>query len=1299
MAEKREQSQVDPSSRVRAESRLSQISECFLKLGAWPLENINHLTALFGEQLGAKCAYYCRLYDGNIAAWARWNSTHDCSACSPESSICMDVIMAGGDQVSVIGDLQESHYAASEATFCGGNFKTYAGRATNLHGQPVGVLCALFDKDYVPTEGDKNFISIVASAIEVEEKRKVGDEALRESEAHYRAVVEDQTELILRFDTDGTVSFANEVAREYLGLGDRSPLGLSFMSFLPEEDRDELARHIASLTLSRKEPVAACESRLVGRSGRTFWVRWTFRAIFDEQEHLREYQAVGRDVTENKKAENRLHLLSSACEQTVEGMLVTDLNGKLLFVNGSCAAAHGYSPKELTGKHFRVLHTPEQMKHVEMANKQLIETGKFSGEIWHVRSDGTEFPTMMDYSLLRNDKGETTAFIGTLRDISERKRAEEAQQLSHSFLEVANRNTEMTPLLDELVCYVEGFMGCDAIGIRILDKDGNIPYHAYTGFTEEFHSLENNLCIHKHRCLCINVIQGEVDPKLPHFTGQGSFYSNDVERYVAENKKRKYRGACHRAGFSSLALIPFGADQNIYGLLQIADPEKNMVPIEKVKVLERAAEHLAIAIQRVAAKEELRRSGEALAEALDREKIDSKRLADILEAIWITNAEKSVDDICRCAVECVRDRLDFDRAGLWLLQDGGKTFIGTFGTDTDGNTVDEHGHTIPAQSILESWEFISGRKRYCILDSQKQFNLEWATKYQKEMMKDIECVGRVALRSPDRVLGFISVNNGKTQRPITEQDMAYLALFAENVANAIVAAEEIASRTRAEEALRESEEKYRNVVENAKQGIIVIQNGKAVFFNAVTYRILGYTGEELEKRQFIDSIHPDDQQMVLSNLGMRLGGQDVPKSYDLRVLKKGGEALWCTINPVIINWNGEPATMVFLTDATEKRRTEKAMEMASRMEVTETLAGGIAHKFNNLMTTILGNTGYMLAVAGEDDPNQAFLKEIENTAAEAGDLAHQMLAFARGGKYKPALLDPNRVIEDMLLYQELNVPGGVNVDKLLDDSVYGIEADATQLSLALLALLTNAFEAIEDEGTVSICTLTEDVDKEESSGSPGLKAGTYVVISIQDTGCGMEPEVAERVFEPFYTTKFLGRGLGLSAVYGIVKNHGGYIQLDTKPDEGTIFKLYFPAVELHESEDQSVESEVLTGTETILIVDDEEMVLKSTGMLLRHYGYKVHLANDPKDALEQLRDMGESVDLVLLDMVMPSMNAEEALPLIKDIRKELKVILITGYDLDDSAQKLLENGADEFLRKPVSGEKLTRTIRRVLRQR
>ncbi len=509
--------------------------------------------------------------------------------------------------------------------------------------------------------------------------------------------------------------------------------------------------------------------------------------------------------------------------------------------------------------------------------------------------------------------------------------------------------------------------------------------------------------------------------------------------------------------------------------------------------------------------------------------------------------------------------------------------------------------------------------------------------------------------------------------------------------------EEITERRRAEEALRTSEEKYRLLIQNSNDAIFIAQDGVIKFPNLKTEKLLEYSADELANIPFVNHIHPDDRAMVVENHTKRLKGESLPSTYAFRARNKSGEEVWSEINTVRILWEGRPATLNFVRDISEKKRLEAQYLQAQKMEAVGTLAGGVAHDFNNLLMGIQGHASLMLLELGPGHPHYKMLKSIEEQVKSGADLTWQLLSFARGGKFEVKPTDLNTILKKTSsMFGRTRKE--ISIQSKLQQDLWPVEVDRGQIEQVLLNLYVNAWQAMPSGG--SLFLETKNVVLDDQYRKPfQVKPGNYVKISVTDTGVGMDEKTQKRVFEPFFTTKEMGRGtgLGLATAYGIIKGHGGIINVYSEKGHGATFTIYLPASEKKvEREKKSLEG-LVKGDETVLLADDEEVILNVNRMVLEKLGYKVLVARNGREAVEIFRGQKDEIDLVLLDMIMPGMEGGKVLDLLKSIHGEVKIILLSGYGMNDEVRRMMEKGCRAFIQKPFDLGDFSRKIRGVLK--
>lgn len=430
-------------------------------------------------------------------------------------------------------------------------------------------------------------------------------------------------------------------------------------------------------------------------------------------------------------------------------------------------------------------------------------------------------------------------------------------------------------------------------------------------------------------------------------------------------------------------------------------------------------------------------------------------------------------------------------------------------------------------------------------------------------------------------------------------------------------------------------------------------------------------------------VHPDDLERIQAACFRAIEACERAE-FEYRVRSDDGSTkhVYSIFNPIAGEQGETVQVFGTIMDITERKRGERAMLEASRLEVTATLAGGVAHDLNNLMVGVMGNAEVLRDDLTGRPEAEAMLAHIRESAQRAGDLAQQLLAFARGGKFSPVPLSLNEIVEETLRFQDAFVPPEVQIERYIEPELWTVGADRAQMGQVVTNLCMNAVEAIEGNGRIVVSTRNVEIDESFAQPRPGLSPGQYAYLSVEDTGCGMDEETRARVFEPFFSTKFQGRGLGLAAVHGIVENHGGHISVFSEVGRGTTFEIHLAATEAEPKPRRGSEPPLLTGAETVLLIDDEPVVVTVTQKMLERLGYRVLTATDGEEAVQLARSFDDDIHLAILDMGMPVMSGAEAYPLLMKAKPSMKVVVCSGYEQDKAAQALLDAGASAFVQKP-----------------
>ncbi|WP_051328397.1 PAS domain S-box protein [Desulfatirhabdium butyrativorans] len=508
----------------------------------------------------------------------------------------------------------------------------------------------------------------------------------------------------------------------------------------------------------------------------------------------------------------------------------------------------------------------------------------------------------------------------------------------------------------------------------------------------------------------------------------------------------------------------------------------------------------------------------------------------------------------------------------------------------------------------------------------------------------------------------------------------------------------VTERILAERSLRLQEARIEAILEAMPTPLAAYDtHGKLQFTNAAFSRIFGWSMEELQSN--VVPFVPESEKEITRSKIRELYKTGKPGILETKRLTRQGSTIDVLISAALIHdKQGKAEGMVacFL-DLTEKKKLEAGLIHAQKMEAIGTLAGGIAHDFNNLLMVIGGNTSLMMLDLANDERMMRRLRDIERNVRQGAGLTRQLLGFAKGGKYEVQSIDFNELIrEHDEVFQRTRKD--IRIEEHLQPGLPTVAADRSQMEQILMNIYINAGHAMPQGGVIRVSTGSLDIDADRAARFQ-VRAGRYVCIRIADTGIGMDETIRKRIFEPFFTTKEKGRGtgLGLASVYGIVQNHGGFIEVESELHRGTTFSVCFPATAVEAGSVAQPTETPLTasragGQKTILLVDDEEMVRDIGAQLLKHLGHRAITAESGQRALELYRENRGVIDLVILDMIMPGMPGGAVFDRLKEMDPDARVILSSGYSIDGDAQAILYRGCRGFLQKPFSIERLSRTL-------
>ncbi len=507
--------------------------------------------------------------------------------------------------------------------------------------------------------------------------------------------------------------------------------------------------------------------------------------------------------------------------------------------------------------------------------------------------------------------------------------------------------------------------------------------------------------------------------------------------------------------------------------------------------------------------------------------------------------------------------------------------------------------------------------------------------------------------------------------------------------------------------LQKAERRYRDLYNNTPVMLCSMdRDNRITSASNLWLETLGYTRDEVIGRNLLDFFTPESQRDAAEITLPEFYRCGQMKNQFFEWKAKAGQKKNILLSAIAQKdehgmYDG---SLAFAIDVTvvkktemERNRLSARLQQAQKMEAIATLAGGIAHQFNNALAVILGNLELIHMDGMYDTKLTVYAEPINQAAQKMVQLTGQLLAYARGGKFQTQSISAHRFVTETLRIVQHSMAPYVNVETDLSPNTDHIEVDLTQMQMLLAAILANASEAMENEGQVRIALQNAQIGEPECRNHPGLKPGRWVLLRITDNGKGMDAQTCERIFEPFFTTKFQGRGLGMAAVYGIVKKHGGYAYVDSILGQGTTVSIYLPGITSKQAVAEPAEPYIPTRTGTALIVEDEHLVMEVNRAIVEKLGYQVLEAKTGKEALAMARKYEGKIDFALLDVILPDMDGSLIYPELKAARPDMKVVVCSGFALDGPAREMLEAGAESYIQKPFTVAALSAVLQKIFK--
>jgi PAS domain S-box-containing protein len=738
------------------------------------------------------------------------------------------------------------------------------------------------------------------------------------------------------------------------------------------------------------------------------------------------------------------------------------------------------------------------------------------------------------------------------------------------------------------------------------------------------------------------------------------------------------RAAVEVEGYRAVLSVPLLVGERVLGALVTYRDDVGPFSDRQVELMQAFAHQAALALE-----------NSRLYEESERRRRESEVFAGVAQAI---TSSLDIDTVLRRITDSAKELVGSDLAMIGFRE--GEAEAVTVRHRVGSRYTSDRKFSIEPGKGFGGQALLSGRP---LRTDDYRNDPAFGKEYLGAILKDESVSAMVVpIKSEERVVGLLYVAN-RSHRPFSDHHEATLLRLADEAAVAIRNAQLFASE-------RESERRYRTLVETSIQGIHIQRDWVTLFVNPAFARMLGYdgTGElvGLDTRRWIA---PHELSRLESDRAARLRGEPVPSQYEFQATRRDGSLIWVDIQVAEILWEGEPAVQSTVLDISERKRAEQALRQSEaqlrqvqKMEAVGQLAGGVAHDFNNLLTVITGRTELLLLRLPAHDPHRRDVELVRKTADRAASLTQQLLAFSRKQMLQPRVLDLNGVVAGMAQMLKPLIGETIDLVTLLDPTLGRVKADPAQIEQIILNLAVNARDAMPQGGRLTIETTNVDLDDAFVATHPGAGAGPHAMFSVRDAGTGMSPEVQAHLFEPFFTTKGVGKGtgLGLATVYGIVKQHGGYIRIESAAGTGTVVRIYLSRVVTvpDVAAAPAADAPAVVGSGTVLVVEDESELRDLATEILGIAGYSVLSAGGPSEALEIARRHAGPIHLLLTDVVMPEMSGRDLADRLVQARPGLKILYMSGYTDDAIVHHGVLDPGTVLLQKPFTPDGLTRMV-------
>ncbi|MES2571089.1 MAG: PAS domain S-box protein [Verrucomicrobiota bacterium] len=1103
-------------------------------------------------------------------------------------------------------------------------------------------------------------LSFALETMRKEQKRLAAEEALRVSENRYRNLVETSHDLIWAVDGTGKITFLNQAARRIFGRAPEQMIGRHLTDFIQPEQykKDEaLFTHAIAQGLDSLD----FESCIEHQDGHLAILNASANLVRREDGEIVAITGMARDVTESRRAEQALResekRFRAVYEQAAIGICVISLEGRFLRVNRRFCEIVGYSCEELLAStYIDSTHPDDKSSDMDAVRRLMEGETSVSIEKRYLKKNHTVVWCNLTLSLLREAPHDSEFFIGMIEDITARRRSEAELARANRALQMLSRcnealiRAENEKMLLAAICQIAFEMGgfhMAWVGYAMQDEEKTVQPQAWAGVENGYLST-------------IRVTWAEESPAGRGPVGRAIRSGRPVAiaDVGADHTFRPWLNSAHARGYRGIICLPLRDSLRTFGVLVLYLSEVRDLQPDELDLLQELTDDLAFGIVTLRSRAEQRRIHEAV-------------LAMARGVSTSTGAE-FFEKLTFSMVEALGAYAGF----LAQLNSPDFTTARTLCSVVNGKVTPNYDYPLagtPCEHLAQARVWVipaNARRAYpeaCVLEGM-----------------GIEAyVGTLLLDEDGEPIGMMFV---LFQQPLVQQEfvLSTLKIFASRAASEL-------GRQKADAKMREQA----SFLDKAQDAILVRDlDHRITYWNKSAERLYGWSNEEMLGRSAQEFLYNDT--LVFSEATEKLfkHGDWVG---ELSQTSKDGRSLIVESRWTLVRDDaGHPRSVLAInTDITERRMLERQFLRAQRMESIGTLAGGIAHDLNNILTPIMMAVGMLKR--GEVDPKRAgILSTIEMSAERGADMVRQVLSFARGVEGRRLTVQIKHLLRDIEKITNDTFLKHIQIRTVIPYDLWTVTGDPTQLHQVLLNLCVNARDAMPYGGALTISAENLDLDAHYAGLNIDAKPGPYVLIRVEDSGIGIPAQVIDQIFDPFFTTKELGMGtgLGLSTSLAIIKSHGGFIRVDSEPGKGTRFSVYLPAK-------WETTAEVTTATpcelprgrgELILVVDDEPAVREITQQTLEAFGYRVVLASDGAEAVATYASLGTEITAVLTDMMMPVLDGPSTIQVLLKLNPKLPFIAASGFSASGHVARATNLGVKHFLPKPYTAETLLKLL-------